>query len=78
MLFIVYSQVSEEQLKQSLGMPEYSYYFVLRGFLPVLRELGKVVVVKNPEQEVDAIYDDCLKRGEDCVFLTFSPQTNRQ
>ncbi len=73
MLFIVYSQVSEEQLKQSLGMPEYSYYFVLRGFLPVLRELGKVVVVKNPEQEVDAIYDDCLKRGEDCVFLTFSP-----
>ncbi|MDD4200894.1 MAG: hypothetical protein PHS19_05845 [Eubacteriales bacterium] len=73
MLFIVYSQVSEEQLNHSLGMPEYSYYFVLRGFLPVLRELGKVILVSDPEQEVDAIYDDCLKRGEECVFLTFSP-----
>lgn len=73
MTFIVYSHVSEEELSDSLGMPEYSYYFVLRGFLPVLRELGQVVVVKNPEQEVDAIYDDCRKRGEDCVFLTFSP-----
>lgn len=54
-------------------MPEYSYYFVLRGFLPVLQELGQVVVVTNPEQEVDAIYDDCCKQGEACVFLSFAP-----
>jgi glycosyltransferase involved in cell wall biosynthesis len=73
MTFIVYSHVSEERLSDSLGMPEYSYYFVLRGFLPVLRELGQVVLVKNPEREVDAIYDDCRNRGEDCVFLTFTP-----
>jgi len=73
MIFIAYSQVSEEQLNHSLGMPEYSYYFVLRGFLPVLRELGQVILVSNPEQEVDAIYNDCLKRGEECVFISFSP-----
>lgn len=73
MIFIVYSQVSEEKLNNSLGMPEYSYYFVLRGFLPVLRELGRIVLVSDPEREVDAIYDDCRNRGEDCVFLTFSP-----
>jgi glycosyltransferase involved in cell wall biosynthesis len=73
MIFIVYSEISEEKLSGSLGMPEYSYYFVLRGFLPVLRELGQVVMVNNPEQEVDAIYDDCQKRGEGCVFLSFSP-----
>lgn len=73
MTFIVYSQVSEEKLSDSLGVPEYSYYFVLKGYLPVLRELGQVIPVKNPEQEVDAIYDDCRRRGEDCVFLTFSP-----
>lgn len=73
MIFIVYSQISEEKLSGSLGMPEYSYYFVSRGFRPVLRELGQVIVVKHPEQEVDAIYDDCRKRGEDCIFLTFSP-----
>jgi glycosyltransferase involved in cell wall biosynthesis len=73
MIFIAYSQVSEEQLNHSLGMPEYSYYFVLRGFLPVLRELGQVILVSNPEQEVDAIYNDWLKRGEECVFISFSP-----
>lgn len=73
MVFIVYSQVSERKLSENLGMPEYSYYFVLRGFLPVLQELGKVVTVRHPEEEVDAIYDDCLKRGEACVFITFSP-----
>lgn len=72
-MFVVYSQVSAEKLSKSLGMPEYSYYFVLKGFLPVLRELGEVVIVNNPEQEVDAIYDDCLKRGQRCVFLTFTP-----
>jgi glycosyltransferase involved in cell wall biosynthesis len=73
MIFIVYSQVSEENLKGSIGMPEYSYYFVLRGFLPVLRELGQVVMVSNPEQEVDVIYDACRERGEGCVFISFSP-----
>lgn len=64
MVFIVYSEVSEKKLSGSLGMPEYSYYFVLRGFVPVLRELGRVIPVQYPEKEVDAIYDDCLLQGE--------------
>ena len=73
MIFIAYSQISEEKFNgSSLGMPEYGYYFVLRGFLPVLRELGQVVLVSNPEQEVDAVYDGCQKRGENCVFISFS------
>lgn len=73
MTFIVYSQVQEQQLAGSLGMPEYSYYFVLKGFLPALKELGRVIVVNSPQKEVDGIYDDCLSRGEDCIFLSFSP-----
>lgn len=71
--FIVYSQINEENFTGSLGMPEYSYYFVLRGFLPVLQELGKVIVVNNPEQEVDTIYDECRNRGERCRFISFAP-----
>jgi hypothetical protein len=73
MVFIVYSQIKEENLHRSLGMPEYSYYIVLRGFLPVLKELGQVLVVSSPEQEVDDIYDACRKRGEKCIFISFSP-----
>lgn len=73
MNFIVYSQIREENLHSSLGLPEYSYYIVLKGFLPVLKELGQVHIVKDPEKEVDCIYDACRKRNEDCVFITFSP-----
>lgn len=73
MVFIVYSNIKEENLHSSLGMPEYSYYIVLRGFLPVLEELGQVQLVSHPEKEVDDIYDACQQRGEACVFITFSP-----
>jgi glycosyltransferase involved in cell wall biosynthesis len=73
MVFIVYSHVTEENLPCSLGIRDYSYYFVLRGFLPVLKELGQVLAVSSPEQEVDVIYDACQKRGEKCVFMSFSP-----
>ena len=59
MIIIVHSQLNEEQINNNLGMPDYSYYFVLRGFLPVLRELGQVFAVSNPEREVDVIYDGC-------------------
>jgi glycosyltransferase involved in cell wall biosynthesis len=73
MTFIVYAQISAEKLTECLGMPEYSYHFVLRGFLPVLRELGDVIVVRDPPLEVDGIYEDCRRRDEACVFITFSP-----
>ena len=42
MLIIVYSETNDETLKENLGKPEYSYYFVLNEFLPVLRQLGTV------------------------------------
>lgn len=73
MIFIVYSQINEKKLTDNLGMPEYSYYFVLRGFLPVLKEIGRVIEVSDPEKEVDAIYDDFSRMGENCIFLSFSP-----
>ncbi len=56
-----------------MGMPEYSYYFVLKGFLPVLRSIGRVYTVSNPEREVDELYDDRKKCGEDCLYISFTP-----
>ncbi|UVE17944.1 glycosyltransferase [Pseudomonas sp. LS44] len=73
MKLLVYSQVTAERISTSLGLPEYSYYFVLRDFLPVLQQLGEVVVVERPELEVDALYDQACAAGEDCLFLAFSP-----
>lgn len=73
MKFLVYSQVTAARIATSMGLPEYSYYFVLRDFLPVLRNLGEVQVVEHPELEVERLYDEACASGERCVFLSFSP-----
>lgn len=73
MKFFVFSEISAARIASSLGASEYSYYFVLKEFLPVLQMLGEVVVVENPEAEVDQLYDIATAAGEDCLFLSFSP-----
>ncbi|CAN7524284.1 glycosyltransferase [Pseudomonas brassicacearum] len=73
MLIIIYSETNQSNILENLGKPEYSYYFVLKEFRPVLERLGRVVEVTRPDDEVDQFYADCLARGEDCVFLSFSP-----
>lgn len=78
MRLIVYSQVTAARIATSMGLPEYSYYFVLRDFLPVLRELGEVLVIEDPATEVDALYDEALAQGRRCWFLSFSPPQKTQ
>ncbi|MFT6412617.1 MAG: glycosyltransferase involved in cell wall biosynthesis [Paraglaciecola sp.] len=56
-----------------MGAAEYSYYFVLREFLPVLEQCGEVITISNPETEVDPIYKKAQSRNEYCVFLSFTP-----
>ncbi|WP_211470171.1 glycosyltransferase [Collimonas humicola] len=73
MNFILYSDIGENTINKSLGLPEYSYYFVLKAFRTVLQELGTVTVVRQPETEVDPLFDACRERGEECIFLSFSP-----
>jgi len=73
MLIIIHSETNQRTIAQNLGRSEYSYYFVLKEYRPVLERLGRVVEVSDPQAEVDALYLDCLSRGEDCVFLSFSP-----
>jgi len=73
MLIIIHSETNKSNIQQNLGRPEYSYYFVLKEFRPVLERIGQVIEVSNPDELVDRLYFDCLSRGEDCVFLSFSP-----
>lgn len=37
MKILVHSEISAATIARSLGLPDYSYYFVLKEFLPVLR-----------------------------------------
>ncbi|VVM43378.1 glycosyltransferase [Pseudomonas fluorescens] len=73
MLIIIHSETNQHTIAQNLGRSEYSYYFVLKEYRPVLERLGRVVEVLDPQTEVDTLYRECLSRGEPCVFLSFSP-----
>ncbi|MCU1748136.1 glycosyltransferase [Pseudomonas sp. 6D_7.1_Bac1] len=72
MNFILYSDVNDSSISQSLGRPEYSYYFVLKAYRPVLESLGRVHVVSSTA-EVDPLYRQWLAAGEDSLFLSFTP-----
>ncbi|MEH6349921.1 glycosyltransferase [Pseudomonas sp. 3JA] len=72
MNFILYSDVNDHSISQSLGRPEYSYYFVLKAYRPVLESLGPVHVVSSVA-EVDPLYQTLQAAGQDCLFLSFSP-----
>jgi hypothetical protein len=72
MNFILYSDVNDRSISQSLGRPEYSYYFVLKAYRPVLESLGRVHVVASAA-EVDPLYRHLQEAGEECLFLSFSP-----
>lgn len=73
MIIIVYSKTTDDNIQSRLGFPEYSYYFVLKEFLPVLHQLGIVIRVRDPAREVDPIYHSAVRHGESCVFLSFTP-----
>ncbi|WP_231708940.1 glycosyltransferase [Pseudomonas denitrificans (nom. rej.)] len=73
MLILIHSETNQRTIRANLGKPEYSYYFVLKEFRPILEQIGQVLEVTDPDTLVDALYDDCQARGEECVFLSFSP-----
>jgi glycosyltransferase involved in cell wall biosynthesis len=80
MKIIVYSAMDARTVVESFGEPEYSYYFVLREFLPLLDSIGTVVSISDPAREVDPLYQAACASGENCIFLSFTPphltQTN--
>lgn len=76
MIFLVYTKYNSDTIQESIGESEYSYYFVLKKFLPVLNQIGEVRRIEEPRLEVDAIYEEALEKGEACVFLSFTAPHN--
>jgi glycosyltransferase involved in cell wall biosynthesis len=69
---VIYSATTSGTVQQRLGVADYSYYFVLKEFSPVLETFGPVIVVADPA-EVDPIYRASRARGEECIFFSFTP-----
>ena len=72
-VFLVYSAQTKDTIQSSLGEPEYSYFFVLNAYLPVLESLGEVRIISDPSTEVDPVFETCRKRDQHCIFLSFCP-----
>lgn len=75
-IFLVYTKYNSDTIRDSIGESEYSYYYVLKKFLPVLRSIGEVRRVAEPALEVDALYEAALTEGKDCFFLSFTAPHN--
>jgi glycosyltransferase involved in cell wall biosynthesis len=73
MHFILHSEIDETSIAKRLGQADYNYYFVLRAFKPALELLGSVEIVRDPNSQVDPIFDRCTAKGEDCYFFCFAP-----
>jgi hypothetical protein len=72
MIILVGSKIDQSTIQVSLGKSEYSYYFLLKSFLPALELIGQVVSVGSTE-EIDHLYAQYRAKGRDVVFLSFSP-----
>ena len=72
MIILVNSKISQSNIVESLGKPEYSYYFLLREFLPALEQIGTLIQISSLD-EVDTLYDQYAAAGEDVIFLSVSP-----
>src|SRR3954465_12203006 len=78
MVIIVYSETTTALIERNLGKSEYSYYFVLKAFLPILERIGRVITVSDPAVEVDAIHRRAIEEGEEGIFPSFSPPHRTQ
>ncbi len=72
MIILVHSKIGQPNIQASLGKPEYSYYFLLKEFLPALKRIAQVVVVDSLA-DVDTLYHQYMEAGEQAVFLSVSP-----
>ncbi|MGH8434019.1 MAG: glycosyltransferase [Pseudomonas sp.] len=72
MIILVGSKIDQSTIQASLGKPEYSYFFLMQEFVPVLERIGRVIVV-NDAAEIDSCYLRHAALGEQVVFLSFSP-----
>lgn len=71
--FLVYSPQNSGNIASSMGLADYSYYFVMQRFLPVLRTLGMVIQVHDPAREVDDLSAVLKRLGIESILLSFAP-----
>lgn len=72
-VILAFSDTNERNIASRMGMPEYSYYFLLKWFAPVLATMGELKIIEDPEVEADVEYDRATQEGRACILFAFTP-----
>ncbi|MBD9634220.1 glycosyltransferase [Pseudomonas sp. PDM19] len=72
MEFILYSDINERSISSNLGVPEYSYFFVLKAYRRALETFASVHCVQA-EEEIAPLQARLAEEGKTCVVLVFAP-----
>ena len=64
MIILVGSKIDQASIQGSLGKPEYSYFFLMKDFLPALERLGTVLPVKSTD-EIERLSEQYRAAGEE-------------
>lgn len=70
--FLVYSKYGPSDIRDKIGVAEYSYYFVLKTFVPLLSQLGNVKCVSAQDDLLSCIAD-MERKQESYIFFSFTP-----
>ncbi len=73
MILLVHSETTALTVATQLGRAEYSYYFVLRSFMPLLEKIGLVIPIADPARDADRIFHKAREQGQECLLISFSP-----
>lgn len=73
MLFYCYSEIGDATIESRLGEADYSYYFVLKAYLPLLKKLGDTCVIDSLDDEFVAACRKEIVAGNECYLLAFAP-----
>lgn len=70
MRFLLYTKINDKTVKHSLGLPEYSYYFVYKGFKSIFAAIGEIITVCSKE-EIENNHKKSVLEGVDCLVVFF-------
>lgn len=73
MLFYCYSEFGDTTIESRLGDADYSYYFVLKAYLPILKQLGDTRVIDSLDETFVAACQAEVNSGNECILLAFAP-----
>lgn len=71
MIILISSKITQSNIQASLGKAEYSYFFLLKEFMPALQQVAEVISVESTDQ-VDNLYQKYRAAGEQVVFISLS------